>query len=97
MASARSLWRIDPGTGRVTGSIPLGHTPQTVTVGKRSIWVATDDGLLLRVDPRSRAVTNTIPLGFSPILHGDALAVGGGAVWAAVSDVRAQPARVPTS
>ena len=37
----------------------------------------------------------TIPLGFAPTLPTNALAIGGGAVWVAVSDIRAQPVQPP--
>ena len=42
---------------------------------------------MLRIDPDSQAVAKTIPLGtlVYPVESGDALAVGEGSVWVAVT------------
>jgi hypothetical protein len=47
------------------------------------------DGILLRVDPDSQTVAKTIPLGrlVYPADLWDALAVGEGSVWLAVTSV----------
>jgi YVTN family beta-propeller protein len=94
LAGLQSLWRIDPATGRFTGSVPLGHRPESVATGNGAVWLASPDGIVLRVDPESRAPAKTIPLG--PLIYpaqnpawADAepssIAVGEGAVWVAVT------------
>jgi YVTN family beta-propeller protein len=84
-ASETALWRLDPASGRFTGSVSLGHTPQSVAIGHGAIWVAAYDGTLLRIDPASRKVAKTISLGVHPAVDWDAIAVGEGAVWIAVT------------
>jgi SARP family transcriptional regulator, regulator of embCAB operon len=91
-ASAEALWRMDPATGRFTGSVQLGHTPVSVTLADDAVWVANSDGVVLRVDPDSQTVAKTIPLGtlVYPVGAGatagaGALAVGEGSVWVAVT------------
>ena len=97
LASKQSLWRIDPATNRFLGSITLGMTAEgrvaagkaegSVAAGYGAVWVASfGDGRLLRVDPKSQTVTKPIPLGtliYPASL--DAIAVGEGAVWLAVT------------
>jgi DNA-binding SARP family transcriptional activator/DNA-binding beta-propeller fold protein YncE len=86
-----SLWRIDSTTKRFVGSVPLGHSEEgsSVATGDGAIWVAKPDGILLRVDPDSQTVAKTIPLGtlVYPADLWDALAVGEGSVWIAVTSV----------
>jgi DNA-binding SARP family transcriptional activator/streptogramin lyase len=97
LASKQSLWRIDPATNRFLGSISLGMTAEgsvaagkaegSVAAGYGAVWVASfGDGRLLRVDPKSQTVSQPIPLGtliYPASL--DAIAVGEGAVWLAVT------------
>jgi DNA-binding beta-propeller fold protein YncE len=85
-----SLWRIDSTTNRfVGGSVPLNYREEgsSVAAGNGAVWVATPDGILLHVDSDSRTVAKTIPLG--PLIHPadayDAVAVGDGSVWVAVT------------
>ena len=84
-----SLWRIDSTTKRFVGSVPLGHSEEgsSVATGDGAVWVAKPDGILLRVDPDSQTVAKTIPLGtlIYPADPWDALAVGEGSVWVAVT------------
>ena len=84
-----SLWRIDSTTKRVVGSVPLGHSEEgsSVATGDGAVWVVKPDGILLRVDPDSQSVAKTIPLGtlIYPADPYDALAVGEGSVWVAVT------------
>ncbi|MGH3116447.1 MAG: BTAD domain-containing putative transcriptional regulator [Gaiellales bacterium] len=86
-----SLWRIDSTTKRFVGSVPLGHSEEgsSVAIGDGAIWVAKPEGILLRVDPDSQTVAKTIPLGtlVYPADLWDALAVGEGSVWVAVTSV----------
>jgi DNA-binding beta-propeller fold protein YncE len=55
--------------------------------GEGAVWVANSDGIVLRVDPDSQTVAKTIPLGtlVYPADDRDALAVGEGSVWVAVT------------
>lgn len=84
-----SLWRIDSTTKRFVGSVPLGHSEEgsSVATGDGAVWVANPEGILLRVDPDSQSVAKTIPLGtlIYPADPYDALAVGEGSVWVAVT------------
>jgi DNA-binding beta-propeller fold protein YncE len=82
-----SLWRIDSTTKRLVGSVPLGHLAErSVAIGDGAVWVASSDGILLHIDPDSQAVAETIQLGtlIQPA-NMDALAVGEGSVWVAVT------------
>ena len=86
VASAEALWRMDPATGRFTGSLPLAHTPSSLALGDEALWVSAFDGNLLRIDPTSRTDVKTMRLGVRP-LNGDAIAVGEGAVWVALTSL----------
>ena len=96
LASRQSLWRIDPRTNRLLGSIPLGgitevtasagHAEGSIAAGYGSVWVASFGYGVFHVDPESRTVGKTIPLGTLMYPAGtDAMAVGEGAVWLAVT------------
>ena len=70
---------IDPDGGRITAQYSVGHSPDAVTAGGGSVWVANRlDGTVSRID-RDRQVT-TIDVGGAPgrarVRRG--LAVGGG-------------------
>jgi DNA-binding SARP family transcriptional activator/DNA-binding beta-propeller fold protein YncE len=84
-----SLWRIDSTTNRFVGSVPLRHSEEgsSVATGDGAVWVANPEGILLHVDPDSQTVAKTISLG--PLVYPadpwDALAVGEGSVWVAVT------------
>jgi YVTN family beta-propeller protein len=84
-----SLWRIDSTTKRFVGSVPIAHSEEgsSVATGDSAVWVVRPDGNLLRVDPDSETVARTIPLGtlVYPADLWDALAVGEGRVWVAVT------------
>jgi DNA-binding SARP family transcriptional activator/DNA-binding beta-propeller fold protein YncE len=84
-----SLWRIDSTTKRFVGSVPIGRSEEgsSVATGDGAVWVAKPEGILLRVDSDSQTVAKTIPLGtlVYPADLWDALAVGEGSVWLAVT------------
>jgi DNA-binding beta-propeller fold protein YncE len=84
-----SLWRIDSTTRRFVGSVPLGHSEEgsSVATGDSAVWVVRPDGNLLRVDSDSQTVAETLPLGtlIYPAGPWDAVAVGEGSVWVAVT------------
>jgi DNA-binding beta-propeller fold protein YncE len=90
VSSPTTLWKIDPTTKRYMGSVPLGHSAEdsSVATGEGAVWVASRDGTLLRVDPDSQSVIE-IPLGRPAYLadRWDALAVGEGSVWVAITTI----------
>jgi len=73
-----TLTRIDPATGSVEATIPIGGQPTGVAVGEGAIWIA-DPGRrsVVRVDPKTDRVVKRIRLGARP----RGIAVGGGFVW----------------
>ena len=55
--------RIDPATGSVLASIPLGGTPRDPVYAFGALWVANAaDGILYRIDPVTNAVSGTAAL-----------------------------------
>jgi YVTN family beta-propeller protein len=87
-ASQQSLWRIDPATRRLLGSVHLGQRAEgPLAAGAGAVWIMSfRDGALLRIDPETETV-KTIP--FGPLIHPlapwDGIAVGDGFVWVAVT------------
>jgi YVTN family beta-propeller protein len=82
-----AVLRVDPSDGSIAASIPVGDTPRFLAVGHDAVWVMNaSDGSVSRIDPATNLVTATIPVSTTGIGGGD-IAVGGGAVWARVSDV----------
>jgi YVTN family beta-propeller protein len=80
-----TLWKIDPASGRFTGSARIGRPPAGVDFGEQAVWVVRGDGTLLRIDPTSGRVTKTIRLGVYPANVRDPIAVDESAVWIAVT------------
>ena len=81
-----AVGRIDPESGRITASYPVGKSPGAVAVGGGSVWVANRlDGTVPRI-PESRRPTrsSTIPVGGAP----SALAFGAGSLWVADGEAR---------
>ena len=71
---------LDPVTGRVAASVPVGSAPVGVAAGAGSIWVTNGaDGTVTRIDPRGPHVEQTLAVGSSPA----GVAYGAGAVWVA--------------
>ncbi len=69
---------LDPGTGKVLDTIPLGTAPSTVAVGEGSTWVLdADDRTVARIDPEARVVLRT----FSVATRPTDLVTGAGATW----------------
>jgi YVTN family beta-propeller protein len=47
-----SVVRIDPKTAKAVQTIHVGHSPEGIAVGPKSVWVANgQDGTLTRIDP----------------------------------------------
>jgi YVTN family beta-propeller protein len=71
---------VDPGTGKVVASVPVGSGPVRVAAGAGALWVANQNaGTVSRIDPVTKAVVQTIDVGSGPA----GIAVGDGAVWVA--------------
>jgi len=90
---AGSLWvtsgdqqtvsRVDPETGEVRETIPVGSGATAVAADDKGVWVANSlAGTVSRVDPRTDTVVQTIPLHGTP----SAIELGGGTVWVANRD-----------
>ncbi len=68
---------IDPETNAVTGQVPVGGTPTSISVGEGAVWVLNaDDQTISRIEPETRAV-ETFATGSSP----SDLVAGEGALW----------------
>jgi DNA-binding SARP family transcriptional activator/ABC-type branched-subunit amino acid transport system substrate-binding protein/streptogramin lyase len=69
---------LDPRTGELLATIPLGTSPTTIAVGEGSVWVLdADDRTVSQIDPKERAVVRTFSTGSTPT----DLAAGAGAIW----------------
>ena len=77
---AAGLLALDPDTGELLGSVPLGTAPSDVAAGEGSVWVLdADDRTIARIDPDSRDVVRTFATATTPT----DVAVGMGSVWIA--------------
>ena len=76
-----SVWKIDPGSNRVVGSIRVGPLPFGIALGAGAVWATSSDGTVSRIDPASRQVTRKIRVGGTPL----GIAVGAGLVWVAIA------------
>jgi len=69
---------VDPATGHVTASVPVGSAPGGIATGAGSIWVTNGaDGTVTRIDPNGPHVEQTLVVGSLPAGVG----YGAGAVW----------------
>jgi YVTN family beta-propeller protein len=76
--TANRVARIDPASGSVVQSIPVGNGPTGLAFGDGAAWVANSlDGTVSRIDPVTNHVAATIPTGNGPT----AVAAGPGGVW----------------
>jgi len=78
-----SVSRIDPSTGKVIATIPVGDQPANITVGMSRLWETNYDGTISVIDPKDDKVGT---VGHFPHLCG-APTVDAGAVWVFVCDV----------
>ena len=77
---------LDPESGDVVASVPLGTAPGTVAIGEGSVWVLdSDDKTISQIDPDSRKVVRTFSTSSTPT----DIAVGAGAVWVGNADASA--------
>ena len=54
-----SVTRIDAESGRVVQTVPVGHGPVDLVVGRESVWVSTQEARVLRIDARSGRVVDS--------------------------------------
>jgi YVTN family beta-propeller protein len=79
------LVRIDPVTGTVVASIPVGSAPEGVAVTAGSVWVADEhDGSVARVDPATNRVVATIFVGPAGPSGPQIMTAGPGGVWVGI-------------
>lgn len=80
-----SVTRMDPASGAILASIPVGGPPSastSVAVGAGAVWFAgSAEPKLLRIGTQANAITDSFSVGAGPA----AVAVGEGAVWVANS------------
>lgn len=86
LPTAGELIRIAPATGEEEATIEVAAGSTFVAVGEGSVWtLGATASEVSRVDPATNEVVATIDVGDGPVDGGD-IAVGGGYVWARVSD-----------
>jgi len=74
-----SVVRLDPTTGSVQATIPVGRGSIDIKVAPGAVWVPlTLDGTLVRIDPANDTIVATIP-----VATPTGVAVGLGAIWVA--------------
>jgi virginiamycin B lyase len=77
-----TLYRVDPATLKVAGTIPAGKAPKGVLANANGVWVAdTHDGKVLRIDPATNTVMATIVVGPTGNSGPNWLAGGLGSIW----------------
>jgi YVTN family beta-propeller protein len=83
---AGSVLHVDPTDGSVLAEIAVGVRPRFLAIGEGSVWAMNEgDGTVSRIDPATDTVTASIIVATRPVQGGD-IAVGGGFVWARISD-----------
>jgi virginiamycin B lyase len=86
-ADGALVHRLDPTTGVEQATIDVGAGARFMAAGEGGLWVMNNTaGTVSFIDPSTNAVTATIAVSSNRIDGGD-IAVGGGFVWARVSDV----------
>jgi DNA-binding beta-propeller fold protein YncE len=80
-AEGSTVSKINPATNRVVGRPLRLGSPQSITYGLGSVWVADHTGWIIKLDSRSFRVSHRSRLGFGP--HG--VVTGGSAVFVADS------------
>jgi virginiamycin B lyase len=80
------LLRLDPRTQKAVATVKAGLGARFFAVGEGAVWVQNNvDGTVSRIDPATNTVVATITVDSGRVEGGD-LAVGGGFVWARVTD-----------
>lgn len=83
-ADAGQLLRVDPATGEVLAEIDAAPDCVFLAFGEGGVWTMGSTGEVVHVDRERDSVLATIPTG-GRVDHGD-VAVGGGYVWARISE-----------
>lgn len=78
-SASRRVFRVDPASGTVETSIPVGHIPSALAVSGGDVWVGVLGGRTVRIDPHTNAITATVAGPSSPM----SIAAGAGAIWVA--------------
>ena len=75
-----TIWRVDPATNRVAGSIPLGFDPGGMAFARDRLWVANNSrDALVEIDPSTGRILSSTGVGHGPV----GVAAGEGSVWVA--------------
>jgi DNA-binding SARP family transcriptional activator/ABC-type branched-subunit amino acid transport system substrate-binding protein/DNA-binding beta-propeller fold protein YncE len=78
---------LDPSSGDLVASVPLGTAPSAVAVGDGSVWVVdADDRTISEIDPETRSLKQSFGTSSIPT----DIAVGDGAVWITNAAIDAQ-------
>lgn len=81
-----TLLKIDPRTLRTLVTIPVGTGPQFLALGIGAVWTLDQDGgTVTRVDLATAKAVTAVQVDIGAVDGGD-IAVGGGFVWARVTD-----------
>ena len=84
-AGTGQLIRVDPATGEELAEIDVAPGSTFLAYGEGGVWtMGSTTGEVVHVDPATNSVVATIPTG-GRVERGD-IAVGGGYVWARISD-----------
>ena len=69
---------LDPQTGKLLATVPLGTTPSSIAVGAGAVWVLdADDKTISVIDPETRSLESVFSTSSTPT----DLAAGAGALW----------------
>ena len=86
--SNNTVTRVDPATGQVIATIPVGHAPGGIAVAPGSVWVANHHSdSLSRIDPTTNTVAATVAFGSAPTSGPQGIDATSDAVWAAVPNL----------
>jgi virginiamycin B lyase len=85
-AGTGQLLRVDPATGEELAEIDIAPESIFLAYGEGGVWtMGSATGEVVHVDPATNSVVATIPTGGQ--VEGGDIAVGGGYVWARISEV----------
>jgi DNA-binding beta-propeller fold protein YncE len=79
--AAGTIWRIDPTTGSVVASLPVGGQPTVVAAERGAVWAGLATGSLVWIDPKTDRVVQVISAG-GPV---SGLTISGDKVVATIS------------
>jgi virginiamycin B lyase len=77
-----TLYRVNPGTLKVSATIPAGQAPKGILATADGVWVAdVHGGTVLRIDPATNKVVATVTVGPTGPSGPNWLASGLGSIW----------------